>query len=144
MFPRCLLSTISSPFAFVPNVNMNVTFVRVGYFIGHNTLQKAKKQFGVNVATVTGQGLGAIIAGYVANNKTRSSHWTKGPPVRSNEKAYRTLGDAVSLLNAKAKRMTTLANPNKSIHTGNPLLDMVGNIPTAHNVSNIKNSSIFV
>ena len=107
-------------------------------------MQKAKKKFGVNVATVTGQGLGAIIAGYVANNKTRSSHWTKGPPVRSNEKAYRTLRDAVSLLNAKAKRMTTLANPNKSIHTRNPIVDIAGNILNAHNVSNIKNSSIFV
>ena len=112
------------------------------------TLQKAKSKYGVNEATVTGHSVGASIAGYVANKQdkvyTLDKGATIGQKIRSNETAYRTSGDAVSLLNAGATRMTTLVNPNKIIHTGNPIMDIAGNILNAHNVSNIKNSSIFV
>ena len=113
-----------------------------------STLQKAKSKYGVNEATITGHSLGGSIAGYVANKQdkviTLDKGATFGQPIRSNETAYRSSGDAVSLLNAGTKKMTTLPNPNRSIHTGNPFLDVAGNILNAHNVSNIKNSSIFV
>jgi fermentation-respiration switch protein FrsA (DUF1100 family) len=113
-----------------------------------STLQKAKSKYGVSEATVTGHSLGGSIAGYVANKQdkviTLDKGATIGQPIRSNEKAYRTSGDAVSLLNAGSRGMTTLPNPNKSIRTGNAILDIAGNILNAHNVSNIKNSSIFV
>ena len=112
------------------------------------TLQKAKSKYGVNAATVTGHSLGGSIAGYVANKQdkviTLDKGATIGQKIRSNEKAYRTSGDAVSLLSAGTRGMTTLPNPNKSIHTGNSVVDIAGNILNAHNVSNIKNSSIFV
>jgi hypothetical protein len=111
-------------------------------------LQKAKSKYGVNEATVTGHSLGGSIAGYVANKQdkviTLDKGATIGQPIRSNEKAYRSSGDAVSLLNAGTKGMITLPNPNKSIRAGNPFLNFAGNILNAHNVSNIKNSSIFV
>ena len=111
-------------------------------------LQKAKKKYGVNEATVTGHSLGGSIAGYVANKQdkviTLDKGATIGQKIRSNENAYRTSGDAVSLLNAGATRMTTLPNPNRAVRTGNPIMDIAGNILNAHNVSNIKNNSIFV
>ena len=113
-----------------------------------STLKKAKSKYGVSEATVTGHSLGGSIAGYVANKQdkviTLDKGATIGQPIRSNEKAYRTSGDAVSVLNAGSRGMITLPNPNKSIRTGNAILDIAGNILNAHNVSNIKNSSIFV
>jgi hypothetical protein len=113
-----------------------------------STLKKAKSKYGVSEATVTGHSLGGSIAGYVANKQdkviTLDKGATIGQPIRSNEKAYRTSGDAVSVLNAGSRGMTTLPNPNKSIRTGNAILDIAGNILNAHNVSNVKNSSIFL
>ena len=113
-----------------------------------STLKKAKSKYGVSEATVTGHSLGGSIAGYVANKQdkviTLDKGATIGQPIRSNEKAYRTSGDAVSVLNAGSRGMTTLPNPNKSIRTGNAILDIAGNILNAHSVSNVKNSSIFL
>ena len=56
--------------------------------------------------------------------------------MRSNEQAFRTSGDAVSILNANSKRMTTLQNKNK---TGIAIVDAY----KAHDLKNIKNVDIF-
>ena len=58
--------------------------------------------------------------------------------MRSNETAYRTSGDAVSLLNTNSKRMTTLKNPN--FKTGFLGVDAL----KAHDLSNIKDKNIFI
>ena len=61
---------------------------------------------------------------------------TIGQKIRSNEKAYRTSGDLVSVLNANSRRMKTFKNPH--IKTGNFIIDSFN----AHSVDNIKNSNI--
>ena len=61
-----------------------------------------------------------------------------GQKVRSNEKAYRTAFDPVSLLNANSKNMTTLPNTNKKVLTGSLPLDAVINGVKADDVDSIK------
>ena len=104
--------------------------------------KKAKEKYHVDNATVTGHSLGGAIAGGIASKNdnvlTLDKGATIGQKVRGNEKAYRTSGDIVSLLNAGATHMKTLANPNWK--TGIWALDTL----RAHNVDNIKNKSIFI
>ena len=59
-----------------------------------------------------------------------------------NETSYRTRRDMVSLLNSGEAK--TLANPNRQIHVGNPLLDFGLNALQAHNVSNVRDKPTFV
>jgi hypothetical protein len=63
---------------------------------------------------------------------------TIGQKTRSNEDAYRTSGDLVSLLNANSTRMKTLKNPH--IRTSNFIVDAFN----SHNVDNIKNKNILI
>ena len=109
-------------------------------------LQKAKDKYHPKETVGTAHSLGGSILGYLPVDKayTLDKGATIGQPVSKGEHAYRTAGDAVSLFNAGSQGMTTLANPNRSVRTGNPILDVAGNILNAHNVSNIKGSGIFV
>jgi hypothetical protein len=106
-------------------------------------LDEAKRKYGNNVdTTVTGHSLGGSIAQYVANKNDKVYTLDKGATIgqktRSNENAYRTDSDIVSLMNANSKRMNTLNNYNKA--TGFIPLDILN----SHNVDNIKKENIFV
>ena len=101
-----------------------------------NGLKKAKLKYGVSDASIYGHSLGGTIAGYIGGKgdtvKTLDKGATIGQKVRSNEKAYRTAFDPVSLLNANSKNMTTLPNTNKKVLTGLLPLDAVINGVKAH------------
>jgi hypothetical protein len=105
-------------------------------------LQLAKTRYSPKDVVVAGHSLGGSIRQYIAgkNDKvyTLNKGATIGQKTRSNENAFRTKGDAVSLLNANSTRMQTLKNPNiiTKIRPVDALL--------AHNVSNIKKNNIFV
>lgn len=105
-------------------------------------LQLAKTRYNPKDVVVAGHSLGGSISQYIAgkNDKvyTLNKGATIGQKTRSNENAFRTKGDAVSLLNANSTRMQTLKNPN--IITKIRPLDAL----LAHNVSNIKKNNIFV
>ena len=92
-----------------------------------------------------GHSLGGTIARYIGskndNVKTLDKGATIGQKVRSNEHAYRTAFDPVSLLNANSKNMTTLPNKNKNLMTGILPIDAVVNGIKAHNVDSIKGQS---
>jgi hypothetical protein len=109
------------------------------YKEARTTLNKAKEKYKTN-ATVSGHSLGGTISGLIAGKDdqvfTLDKGATIGSRVRGNEKAFRTRGDLVSLLNSGATRVKTLANPNTQ--TGILPLDILN----AHNVSNIKNQKI--
>ena len=104
-------------------------------------LKKAKAKYGVGSASIYGHSLGGSIGGYIGGKgdtvQTLDKGATIGQKVRSNEKAYRTSGDAVSLLNAGSTNMTTLKNPNKQLKTGNALIDFALNAVKSHDVDNI-------
>ena len=136
-----------------------------------DTLTKAKTKYGTDSATIAAHSLGGFIAGYIGNKNdkvlTLDKAATIGQKMRSNENAYRTSGDIFSELNANSKRMKTLKNnqenqlennvkkaafvgsivPNIGTATGAAIgagVGIVKNILGAHNVSQIKNSNIFV
>ena len=111
-----------------------------------SVLQKAKEKYHPKETVGAGHSLGGSVIGYLPVDKayTLDKGATIGQPIRKGEQAYRSQGDAVSLLNSGSKGMTTFANPNKAVRTGNPILDIAGNILNAHNVSNIKGQGIFV
>ena len=105
-------------------------------------MKKAKLKYGVSDASIYGHSLGGTIAGYIGGKgdtvKTLDKGATIGQKVRSNEKAYRTAFDPVSLSNANSKNMTTLPNTNRKITTGLLPLDAVINGVKAHDVDSIK------
>ena len=107
------------------------------------TLKQAKQKYGVNKAFITGHSLGGAIAGYIGNPDVDSIYTldkgaTIGQPVRKGEHAYRSSGDAVSLLNANDPNMNNLINPNQQ--TGRFIKDALN----AHNVGNTKYSNIAI
>lgn len=106
------------------------------YKEAEKTFKQAKEKYGVDNATIAGHSLGASLAGYIGNPKkdqiyTLDKGATIGQPVRKGENAFRTSGDAVSLLNANSTHMTTLDN---TVPRSGKLIQDVLN---AHNVSNI-------
>ena len=105
-----------------------------------NTLAKAKQKYNPTNTAVTGHSLGGTISQYVANKNdkvfTLDKGATIGQKIRKNENAFRTSGDAVSLLNSNSKRMTTLSNPN--MRTSILPLDILN----SHSSENIKKSGI--
>jgi hypothetical protein len=113
------------------------------YKEARNTLNEAKKKYSVHgdiKTNINGHSLGGAISGYIANKKdnvyTLDKGVTIGQKIRSNENAFRTSGDAVSIFNSGSKNMKTLNNYNKSS-------GFVGtDILKAHNVDNIKNNNI--
>ena len=111
-----------------------------------DVLYKAKAKYNPKKTVGVGHSLGGSIIGYLPVDKsvTLDKGATIGQPIQQHEKAYRTRGDAVSLLNSGYTNMHTLDNPNKAARTGNPFLDIVSNALQAHNVDNIKNSNLFL
>ena len=94
-------------------------------------------------AKIVGNSLFCSIAGYIGNpDKDQIFTLDKGATiwqkVRTNENAYRSRGDVVSLLNAKDPNIKNLINPNQE--TGKFIKDALN----AHNVSNIKYSGITI
>lgn len=105
------------------------------------TLENAKLKYGRDITTnITGHSLGGAIAQYIGNKNdkvyTLDKGSTMGQKTRSNENAYRTSGDAVSVLSTGATRMKTLENRNRA--TGFLPLDTL----KAHNVENIRKEGI--
>ena len=105
-------------------------------------LEKAKKRYNPQQTSIASHSLGGSISQYIAgkNDKvfTLDKGATFGQKTRSNEKAFRTSGDLVSVLNANSKNMTTLRNPNYKTR----ILPI--DILNSHNVDNIKKNKIFV
>jgi len=112
------------------------------YKEGKKVLEKAKRKYGVNKATITGHSLGGQIANYVASSEdkvtTLDPGYTIGQKARKNVKNYRTKGDWVSLFSPYGNT-TTLKNPNKPSRLG-----IVYDGLQAHNVDNIKNDPIII
>ena len=120
-------------------------------------LKKAKEKYQPTETAVTGHSLGSSIGASIAskNDKvyTLDGGYTVGQKTRSNNQAYRTGGDVVSLLGANAKHMTTLKNNknHQGLITGaltggvtGAIIGGVKDILHAHDVDNIKNEKIFV
>jgi hypothetical protein len=107
-------------------------------------LKKAKDKYHVTSADVTGHSLGGSIAGLISskndNVKTLDKGATIGSRIRSNENAYRSSGDVVSLLNSGSTRMKTLKNKNSNLLANG----LVGQTFKAHDIDNIKDDNIFV
>jgi len=133
------------------------------YKNSEETLKKAKKKYGVTNATIAGHSLGGAIGQYVGSANDQVLTLDKGATIgqrsRQNEKAYRSTGDAVSLLNANSKNMTTLSKPPKKqtflgnlFNAGVNQLGLgaviankvVGGVLESHDVDNIKDSGISI
>ena len=112
------------------------------YKNSEENLRKAKAKYNPEQTTIAGHSLGGSIGQYIAgaNDSVVSldKGATFGTKTRSNETAYRTKGDLVSVLNGNSTRMTNLKNPN--FQTGILPIDILN----AHNVSNIKDEDIFI
>ena len=118
---------------------------------------KAKEKYKPVDTVVTGHSLGSSIGAGIAskNDKlyTLDGGYTIGQKTRTNNNAYRSAGDVVSLLGANAKNMTTLKN-NKNHQgliagaltggIGGAIVGGVKDLLHAHDVDNIKNEKIFV
>jgi len=116
------------------------------YKDSHKKLRQAKEKYGTDTADIVGHSMGASISSYIGDkNKdkvyTLDKASTFGQKSRNNEKAYRTKGDMVSILNKNSKNMTTLQNPNPASNYGG-ILGKAYDTLKAHNVDNIKNSGI--
>ena len=115
------------------------------YKEAESTLKRAKQKYDVKNATISGHSLGGPISQYIASKGdqvyTLDKGATIGQKTRSNEKAYRTSGDLISILNANSTRMKTLKNPQ--IRTGN-FNNILKDAYNAHNVDNIKNENIMI
>jgi len=111
------------------------------YKDSHKKLRQAKEKYGTDTADIVGHSLGGSISSYIGSKNDKVHTLDKGATFmqksRNNEKAYRTEGDAVSLLNKNSKNMTTIKNPNKKSVFGKAVDAL-----NAHNVDNIKNSGI--
>lgn len=107
-------------------------------------LKLAKLKYNPSDVSVIGHSLGGNIGSLIASKNdhvlTLDKAATFGTRTRSNEDAYRTSGDLVSILNASSKRMTTLNNPNSSILKNG----LIGNAYKAHDIANIRKEQIFV
>lgn len=125
------------------------------------TLKSAKEKYKPVKTIVAGQSLGGAIAGYIGSNNddiyTLNKGATIGQKVKSNEKAYRTQGDIISLANANSKNMKTLKTDNNTLLANvlkttalsgaNPFLGVAYGIRSglnSHSVDSIKNSRIRV
>jgi len=106
------------------------------------TFKKAKLKYKPQESVLAGHSLAGGIVQYIAgkNDKvyTLDKGATIGQKTRSNENAFRTEGDLVSIFNANSTRMKTLKNPHKA--SGFFPLDVL----KAHDVNNIKDSKIFI
>ena len=113
------------------------------YKEAEKTLKQAKQKYNVRKALIAGHSLGGSIAGYIGNPDngtifTLDKGATLGQPIRKNENAYRTKGDAISFINANDANMKNLINPNQQ--TGNSIKDALN----SHSVDNVKYSNIHI
>ena len=115
------------------------------YKDSHKKLRQAKEKYGTDTADIVGHSLGGSISSYIGSKNDKVHTLDKGATFmqksRNNEKAYRTKGDMVSILNKNSKNMTTLQNPNPTSNYGG-ILGKAYDTLKAHNVDNIKNSGI--
>ena len=102
-----------------------------------SVLDRAKQKYNVSNASLAGHSLGGLVQ-YLGSKNDKVYTYNKGATLgqSTNENAYRTSGDLVSIFNSQSKKMTTLRNPH--IKTGNFVIDAFN----AHSVDNIKNSQI--
>jgi hypothetical protein len=119
-----------------------------------NILEKAKKRYNPKESTLASHSLGGSISQYIAGKDDKVYTLDKGATIgqksRSNEKAYRSQGDLVSLMNANSKNMTTLKRPkgigfNRTVGIlAGGIGGLIGNALDAHDVNNIKQSNILI
>ena len=107
-------------------------------------LRKSKEKYGVNNAVITGHSLGSSIGSKIGKKNDQiyglDGGYTFGQGgIKNNDHQYRSAGDAVSILGANKKNMTTLKNNNSILRNG-----IIGNILKAHDVDQIKHSKIFI
>ena len=125
------------------------------------TLKSAKEKYKPSKTIVAGSSLGGSIAGYIGSNNddiyTLNKGATIGQKVKSNENAYRTQGDIISLANANSKNMKTLKTDDNTLLSNvvkttaltavHPFLGVVHGIRSgfnSHSVDSIKNKHIRV
>jgi hypothetical protein len=119
-----------------------------------NILEKAKKRYNPKESTLASHSLGGTISQYIAGKDDKVYTLDKGSTLfqksRPNEKAYRSSGDVVSLLNANSKNMTTLKRPqgigfNRTVGIlAGGIGGLIGNALDAHDVNNVKQSNILI
>jgi hypothetical protein len=126
------------------------------YKTADTALKKAKEKYNPINTSVVGHSLGGSIAGLISskNDKvtTLDGGYTIGQKTRSNNKAFRTDGDAVSILGANATHMMTLKNDNKDKYAkigsnyglGGAIAGKLIDTYNAHDINNVKNEKIFV
>jgi len=108
------------------------------------TLQKAREKYQNSQTILTGHSLGGTIVGYLGSKSRKDIVYTLdkgatiGQKVRSGERAMRTKGDIVSLMNKGSKHMTTSDKTVKN--TGIWAYDTY----RAHDIENIKNTNIYI
>ena len=103
------------------------------YKEAESTLEKAKKKYNKNSATIIGHSLGSTIGSYIKKPEDKfiglDGGYTIGQKTREGEH-YRSKNDIVSLLGSNNTNMKTL-NSNT-------------NLFNAHNIDNIKKEQIYV
>lgn len=86
------------------------------YKEAQNTLALAKAKYQPDNTTLAGHSLGATVVSYLGGKNDKVFTLDKGATIgqksRKNETAFRSAGDAVSILNANSKNMTTIPNKN--------------------------------
>ena len=98
------------------------------------TLKKAKDKYKINNASISAHSLGGAITSLISKKDDKVYTLDKyglGNKIKSNEQAFRTSGDIVSILNSNSKNMKTINNGG---------LNFIAN----HNVDKIKNKKIFI
>jgi hypothetical protein len=119
------------------------------------TLEKARKRYNPSNTTVSGHSLGGTLSQYIASKDDKVYTLDKGATIgqksRSNENAFRSQNDVVSMLNTNSKNMTTLKRPNGigmyrtiGLLAGGPIGGLIGNALDSHDINNIKKSNIMV
>lgn len=120
------------------------------------TLKEAKAKYQPAETSITGHSLGGRIVQDIAKKSDKvfglDPGQTIGQKVKGNQNIYRSAGDIVSLASAGSKNVKTLANPHvrtiiPALISGNPNAVGISAAIDAfhsHDISNIRNSKIFV
>jgi hypothetical protein len=104
-------------------------------------LTDAKKKYNITDGntTIIGHSLGGNVGNLISSKSdkviTYNSGYTLGSKTRSNNKAYRTKGDIVSVL---GNNQINLKNKNL------PIRGIIGNGLKAHTIENLRNEQIFI
>ena len=75
------------------------------------TLKKAKDKYKINNASISGRSLGGAITSLISKNNDKVYTLDKfglANKIKSNEQAFRTSGDLVSILNSNCKNMKAI------------------------------------